>query len=415
MQSTSGYNALIGPLRACRPIFSTIFIAFLVALVAGPLSALAQQADGREATEKRLEELRQLIEKDEARLSSTKQEEQATLKTLRNLDRQIAMREELVRNYRLRMDQLQRQQDSLRTSLDILEADLQRLKEEYRGRAEHAYKYGRMHDVALILAAESINQMLIRAQYLKRFSSQRKKRLDVIREASTALYQQREELAASYQRNEQLLNDAEAEQERLTGLKSDRNRVVRNLRRKRQSLEKDLNERRSTVAQLESRIRALIANANNRSGELSPEAIRANAELAANFVSNRGRLDWPARGVVREPFGNIVNPVNGTTVPNPGLLIATEPSAAVKAVFDGRVISIDIIPDFGTYVVVEHGEYHTVYSNFSLLYVGKNDIVTAGQVIGRAGTDAEPKGPGIFFAVFKKGEPTDPAGWLRRL
>ncbi len=380
--------------------------------IAIPVSA---QNTSREATERRLDELRQLIAKDEDRLTKTQSEERASLKTLRDLDRQIAMREELMRNYRERMDQLQRQQDSLRTSLDQLEGDLQRLKEEYRARASHAYKYGRMHDVALILAAESINQMLIRAQYLKRFSTQRRTRLDAIRTASTALYEQREELAASYTRNEQLLQAAEDEQARLGKLKNSRSKVVRNLRQRRKSIEAELNERKSTVQQLESRIRQLIASTAGRAAEMSPEALRASSELSANFESNQGKLGWPARGVVKEPFGEIVNPVNGTTVPNPGLLIATEPSAAVNAVFNGRVISIDIIPDFGTYVVIEHGDYHSVYSNFSLLYVGKNEIVTAGQVIGRAGTDAEPKGAGIFFAVFKKGQPQNPANWLRRL
>ncbi len=380
------------------------------------VSAQNNGSDSREATERRLDELRNLIEKDEARLSKTRQEEQATLKTLRDLDRQIAMREELVRNYRQRMDELQRQQDSLITSLNSLEDDLGRLKDEYRGRAEHAYKYGRMHDVALILAAESINQMLIRAQYLRRFSNQRRQRLDAIREASVVLNNQRDELTASYVRNEQLLQAAEEEQRRLGGLKDSRSRVVRKLRQERRNIEEDLNQRRSTVAQLESRIRDIIAaEARRRSGNMSPDALRASAELSASFANNKGKFDWPTRGVIKEPFGEIVNPVHGTTVPNPGILIATEPSSAVKAVFDGRVISIDIIPDFGTYLVIEHGEYHTVYSNFSLLYVGKNEVVTSGQVIGRAGTDAEPKGAGVFFAVFRKGEPMNPVPWLRRL
>ncbi|MDX1429950.1 MAG: peptidoglycan DD-metalloendopeptidase family protein, partial [Rhodothermales bacterium] len=215
--------------------------------------------------------------------------------------------------------------------------------------------------------------------------------------------------------NEQLLTAAEDEQARLGKLKDSRSRVVRNLRQQRKSIEKELNERKSTVQQLESRIRDLVASTATRSREMSPEALRASSELSANFANNRGKLGWPSRGVVKEPFGEIVNPVNGTTVPNPGVLIATESSAPVNAVFDGRVISIDIIPDFGTYVVVEHGEYHSVYSNFSLLYVGKNEIVSAGQIIGRAGTDAEPKGAGIFFAIFKKGQPMDPTSWLRRL
>ncbi|MDX1739942.1 MAG: peptidoglycan DD-metalloendopeptidase family protein, partial [Rhodothermales bacterium] len=337
------------------------------------------------------------------------------LKTLRDLDRQIAMREELMRNYRTRLDQLQRQQDTLLTSLDALEADLERLRSEYRGRATHAYKYGRMHDVALVLAAESINQMLVRVQYLRRFSNQRRKRLDAIRDASVIINRQREELAASYTRNQQLLEAAEAEQDRLSKLKTDRSRVVQRLRRERQSIEQDLETRKSTARQLESRIREIIAAAARNSGERSPEMLRASAELTADFVRAKGRLTWPSRGVVKEPFGEIVNPVHGTSIPNPGILIATESSAAVKAAFEGRVISVDIIPDFGTYVVVEHGEYHTVYSNFSMLYVGKNEVVSEGQVIGRAGTDAEPKGPGIFFAVFKKGQPMDPMPWLARL
>ncbi|NNE46087.1 MAG: peptidoglycan DD-metalloendopeptidase family protein [Rhodothermales bacterium] len=395
------------------PLVKTILVAALALVVARP--ATAQDRISREETEQRLEELRDLISKDQDRLSKTTKQEQASLKTLRNLDRQIAMREELMRNYRTRLDQLQRQQDTLRTSLTLLEEDLGRLRDEYRGRAGHAYKYGRTHDLALILAAESINQMLIRVQYLRRFSNQRRKRLDAIRESTVQINRQRDELAASYLRNEQLLEAAEAEQARLADLKTDRSRVVRKLRRERQSIEKDLENRQSTVRQLESRIREIIAAEARRTGDRSAEALRASAELTAAFVSSKGRLTWPSRGVVKEPFGDIVNPVHGTSVPNPGILIATESSAAVKAAFEGRVISVDIIPDFGTYVVIEHGEYHTVYSNFSLLYVGQNEVVSSGQVIGRAGTDSEPKGPGIFFAVFKKGEPMNPVPWLTRL
>ncbi len=387
----------------------------LVCILAFPAPALGQEQATREQTEQRLEELRGLIEKDEHRLAQKSREEQASLKTLRDIDRQIAMREELMRNYRTRLDQLQRQQDTLRSSLDVLEEELERLRLEYTDRALHAYKYGRMHDLALILAAESINQMLIRVQYLRRFSSQRRKRLDTIREATAQVNRQRDELTSSYVRNEQLLAAAETEQDRLSRLKSDRSRVVRKLRAERQSIEKNLEDRKSTARVLESRIREIIAATAERSGERTPESLRASAELTSAFVRSKGRLTWPSRGVVKEKFGQIVDPVHGTSIPNPGILIATESSAAVKAAFEGRIISVDIIPDFGTYLVIEHGEYHTVYSNFSLLYVGKNEVVSEGQVIGRAGTDAEPRGPGIFFAVFKKGEPMDPLPWLARL
>ena len=118
---------------------------------------------------------------------------------------------------------------------------------------------------------------------------------------------------------------------------------------------------------------------------------------------------------MREPFGDIVNPVYGTSTPNPGILIDTQPQAEVRSVFDGRVVDVDVMPDFGTIIVIQHGEYRTVYSNFSALYVNAGDYVTAGQMIGRAGTDNEPRGRSLFFAIFQNGQAIDPQPWLSRL
>jgi murein hydrolase activator len=62
-----------------------------------------------------------------------------------------------------------------------LEREITDLREQYQMRARNAYVYGRINDLALILAAESINQMLVRARYLQRFTSRRRTKLDEIR------------------------------------------------------------------------------------------------------------------------------------------------------------------------------------------------------------------------------------------
>jgi septal ring factor EnvC (AmiA/AmiB activator) len=77
------------------------------------------------------------------------------------------------------------------------------------------------------------------------------------------------------------------------------------------------------------------------------------------------------------------------------------------------VILVDVMPGFGRLVVVSHGDFKSLYSNFSLIYVQQGMQVEAGQVLGRAGTDAEPKGSGLFFSVFNRGEAVDPTEWLR--
>ncbi|MEX2399537.1 MAG: peptidoglycan DD-metalloendopeptidase family protein [Rhodothermales bacterium] len=391
----------------------TLAVLMLVVLSVHP--AAGQDADSRQGTEERLEEIKAQIEADEQLLSETVEAERASLETLENLDRQIALRQELIRNYGRRVRQITHEMDTLRAALNSLEEELNGLKRQYRSRAIHAYKYGRMHDLALILSAGSINQMLVRVRYLHRFADQRRDRLSEIQQTASQLRTRRDELQSVLARNEQLLREEQREQENLQRLQESRQEVIAQLRDERSTIQQSLETKREAAQELENRIRELAeaASSRRRVREASnPEAAAEFVEMTGSFLDNEGALPWPARGVVRERFGNIINPVYGTTTPNPGMIIDTQASAEVRSIFDGQIIDVSILPEYGTYVVVEHGTYKSVYSNFSMTYVSEGDEVQAGQLIGRAGTDAEPKGMALFFALFKEGVPIDPEPWL---
>lgn len=398
-----------------------------VFLVAAGLSGLAvphafaQETAVRE-TEARLQQLRQQIADDELRLQSTEQEEQASARQLADLNRQIAMREELVDVYAKRISEMRAEEDSLASLVASQEADLAELKRDYTARATHAYKYGRQHDVALILAAESINQMLIRIGYLRRFSNERRGRLNALNDANQQLNEAREALSARLVDMQILLTQADREQERLANLKTDRETEVRRLRSLRVDLSQELENKRTMARELSDRIAALIASARPvpaepgavaggfpRAGSLDAATLSA---LGASFRSAQGRMPWPATGSVQEPFGEVTNPVYGTRTPNPGILIATGPSAEIRAVAAGRVSTVDVMPDIGSYIIVEHGDYHTVYGNFSLIYTQAGAMIEPGDVIGRGGTTNEPRGNAVFFSIFENAVPVDPARWL---
>lgn len=375
------------------------------------------QTSDRAATERRLQQLKEQIQQDQERLSETAEAEEATRQRLESLGREIALRQELAATYERRLDQLSAERDSLRASLKSLGARLNALKTQYQRRARHAYKYGRLHDVALILAANSINQMLIRVQYLHRFAEQRRERLAAIRQATTDLQARREELQSSQARTEELLNDARAERENLRQLQQQRQAVIAELRAERETLQEAIDRKQSTAQALEARIRDMIASSESGDAASSrtPAERAAYAELSASFEENRGKLPWPADGVITEPYGDRVDPVYGTTTRHPGILIATNPEASVRTVFDGEIAAIDFVPGYGQYLVVRHGDYLSVYSNFSTLYVTEGQRVEAGQLLGRAGTNDEPRGAGVFFAVFDKttGDAVNPRRWLR--
>lgn len=396
--------------------FARVLFAVLALTVGFHSGARAQSEIDRSATEERLRFLRDEIERERHLISETDAAERASVQSLETLERQIALREELSRTYQRRLRQLGYESDSLETSLTILSEDVGRLKTEYQARASHAYRYGRMHDFALILAAESINQMLIRVRYLTRFAQQRQRKLNEIGAAVAALEDRRSALEETRQETQRLLADAEGEERTLALLQRERREMIRDLRVQRASLEQSLNRRLSEAGELETRMRQLFADESSRiRGVEGAEPGRAvdYLELSGSFMNNRGRLPWPSRGVVIEQFGDVVNPVHGTTTPNPGVFIRTRPSEEVRAVFRGEVILVDVMPGFGRLVVVSHGDFKSLYSNFSLIYVEQGMAVEAGQILGRAGTSQEPRDAGIFFSVFNRGEAVDPIAWLR--
>lgn len=135
--------------------------------------------------------------------------------------------------------------------------------------------------------------------------------------------------------------------------------------------------------------------------------------LTGSFARNRGRLPWPADGTVTGSFGNRTDPVYGTTINSVGIDIATQAGAPARAVFEGTVERVGTMATFGTFVMVSHGDYTTVYGNLSQVVVSGGQRVRAGQVLGRAGTSEDRRGAGLFFAVFNGGSPVNPTGWLR--
>jgi septal ring factor EnvC (AmiA/AmiB activator) len=144
-----------------------------------------------------------------------------------------------------------------------------------------------------------------------------------------------------------------------------------------------------------------------------PAADRAES-LSGSFRQNQGRLPWPTDGTVTGAFGTRTDPVYGTTVSSIGIDISTVSAAPARAVFEGTVERIGTMASYGTFVMISHGDFTTVYGNLSQVTVARGARVSAGQVIGRAGTAEERRGSTLFFAVFQGGSPTNPMGWLRR-
>ncbi len=427
---------------------------FLLALLLA-LAAPAVAQD-RAATERRLEALQEQIAGVERQIQQARSEEQGQLAALEGLDTEIALREELVESLRMELDTLRTQAQAMQRSIQRLEQEINEARASYRRHARHAYMRGRTSDLALILSAGSIPQMIARARYLRQFAERRRRQVERIALKTDELRGQQAALTDAAQQTQRVITTSQFERQQLAERRRERAALVEEVRRRRGQLEGELAQRRADAQALEGLVRELVAEERRRaeaerrrqaeaarraeearlaesarrpvpspSGtipapapappsatNLPPVEDRAVA-LSGSFRSNRGRLPWPADGTVTGAFGTRTHPVYGTRIEEVGIDVTTAPGAGIRAVFQGTVERIASNPSYGTFVLVSHGGYTTMYGNLSQVLVRQGQAVQAGQALGRAGTAQQRRGPGVFFALFEGEQPVNPLPWLR--
>jgi len=146
--------------------------------------------------------------------------------------------------------------------------------------------------------------------------------------------------------------------------------------------------------------------------EATPEALA----LSESFESNRGKLPWPVTsGNIIGHFGKQQHAVmERITVENDGIIIGTSKGAAVRAIFQGEVRKVVIIPGGGALVIIRHGQYFTNYVRLQTVNVKTGDKVTTGQVIGTAGTNELENQGEVELQIYKGIAKQNPESWIRR-
>lgn len=144
---------------------------------------------------------------------------------------------------------------------------------------------------------------------------------------------------------------------------------------------------------------------------LTPET----ALLSSSFSGNRGRLPWPVgRGFISQRFGRHPHPVlKNVTVENRGVDIQTDAGESVRSCFDGKVLTIASIAGMNTIVMIQHGDFFTVYAKLRSVNVHEGQRVSAREVIGTVATDSEGTSA-VQFQVWHNSANLNPESWLRR-
>ncbi len=385
-------------------------------------------------------------------ISSTSREE-SLYKEYQKLEREIAIQDRLLRQLQNQRRQIEREIDVTQRSYRQLEEDLDRLVASNQKSLSHLYKYGRTNEMALILTSGSLNQMLVRAYYLRKFDEQRERQAQAIADGQEKLKQKEADLAGA---REKVRDNAEAqrqEREILDDAKRRQGATLDELRTNRRFLQRRLDESEKEAQAMENALLAAEAeidrllrlqreeaerlerlararenpNVEERREEVARYSVPvytgaalSEAEMtniSESFRNSRGNLPWPVEnGVIVTPFGALYNKELNTQTNNPGVRISADPGSPVRAVHRGQVVSIVPLPSFGDVVMVNHGSHITAYGNLSRIMVQNNTIVNAGDVIGLSGRSDSDMGATVFFLVreTQTSRIIDPELWLKR-
>jgi murein DD-endopeptidase MepM/ murein hydrolase activator NlpD len=134
----------------------------------------------------------------------------------------------------------------------------------------------------------------------------------------------------------------------------------------------------------------------------------------------RHSLPWPVRGAVISRYGREEVPLLKTWIVREGIRIRAAEAAAVFPVMSGKVIYSGPFRAYGNVVIVDHAPgFFTIYGLLDGILVAKNDSVTPGSPLGRAGEDllavsgkTEKDYSAVYFEIRVGAEAVDPLLWL---
>lgn len=383
-------------------------------------------AQNKNDLEKKKKALQKEINYTNKLLKETRKNKDHTLDELLSLKSKINARTDLIAAMNSEMRLINGEVSQSITDINTLEAELVRLRSEYAKIIYYAFKHRSTYDkMMFVFASKDINQAYKRLKYIQQYTEYRKGQAQEIITTQADLKAKIAQLESIKQEKTVLVSLEEQETQKLAVEKSEQENIVQKLQGKEQELKDKLKKKEAAARKLQKAIQRIIeeeirkareaakkAGTTSKGFPMTPEAIK----LSNSFASNKGKLPWPVlQGVITARFGKHPHPVlREITINNNGIDISTTKGSEARALFGGEVSSVAIIPGEGKVVMVRHGEYLSVYSYMSDVYVKKGDKITTKQELGLLVNDAGKSKTKIHLEIWKGMTKLNPEYWIFR-
>ena len=402
-------------------IKSVYFLFFIFSLIG--FSSFGQ-------TRKQLEEQRKKYQAEIVQLNkllfNEKKKEQNAMDDLKDIKQKIEVRNKLIATIQqealllsIEITEKQRELNKLNKKLTDLKADYgDMIYKSYRSKSQQSR-------LMFILSSQNFYQAYKRLEYMKQYTSFRKKQGEEIVVQSIEVKKLFDALTVQKREKETLLASEEEEKKQMELDKLKQENYLAIIKKKESQYKKDIqkriNDEKLIVAKIDKLIKEEIEKANRKIVKKDVKATKdeffltpAAKALANEFASNKGRLPWPVKeGIVVRKFGDQPHPTfPGITITSSGLHIVTSNGSYANAIFNGEVMNVLVGTGGVKNVLIRHGNFISSYNNLENLLVKKGDKVVTGQRIGQIFTDKLSNKSTLIFVVFKNTTRLNPAEWI---
>ena len=416
---------------------------YIFSLVLICLTAIMTAQPTQEKLEKRKAQILQEISEKEKQLQEMRSKEKSVATQLQVQTEKIKLKENLIHTTEKQTKLLNNDMYINQININRLKKELVILKEDYAKMIQKSYKSRSEQSRAMfLLSSENFLQAYKRAQYMKQYASYRKTQGEEIQSKSKELENYNDKIGVQKKEKEKLIQENEKERVALQKEKQEQQEIAKSIKKSKNQIAAEIKKKQQETRQIDKQIdrliREAIAAANKKAAAAAAKAnpktttaaktretetatkIVLTSEgkiIADNFRANKGRLPWPVeKGFVSLGYGDQAHPVyKSLIVHNSGIEITTESGANARAVFGGEVIKVMVLSPVNKAVMIQHGDYFTVYQNLSSVNVTKGDKVSIKETIGKIRTNGDTGKTVLKFTISQNTTYNNPASWLSNM
>jgi septal ring factor EnvC (AmiA/AmiB activator) len=401
------------------------YIILFIALLFGTFSF------SQSSKRKKLEARRVQLQKDKvyinALLSNNKRKKKNLLNDVKDLNDKIKTRKKLINAITDEANELGNEIYLNQLEINKNKRELEALKKDYANMIYKSYKSKSQNSRLMFLfSSDNFFQAYKRFHYMKQYAAYRKLQGENIQKKSEEIEQLNDTLNQIKEEKIALLNSKKEEQIIIEKEKKEHIGLLAQVKKKENKYKRQIQqfqkEERRINNQINKIIRDAIVASNKKSGKKGNSSaeftLTAEAKaLASKFELNKGKLPWPVeKGYVSTYYGKQPNPIVKTlTIQSNGVRITTEKGSDARAVFEGKVLAVQVMTGNKKAVLIQHGNYITVYKNLENVLVNPGEQVKTKQKLGTIFTDKITGKTILGFLLSKNTKTQNPSSWIYRM